>query len=364
MKVKHYLDYNATAHILPQAASIISELQLLPLNPSSGHAYGRQAKGIIEDARREIAEIIGVFASEIIFTASASEANNQLLKSCVNMPILVSAIEHPSILKTAQHIVSPIIIPVCENGVVDLQKLADLLPINSPFLVSVMLANNETGVIQPIEEIAKIVHAKGGMLHCDAVQALGKIEVDFATLSCDAMTLSGHKIGGGVGGACLVARNDIALQQLINGGGQELNRRAGTENVAAIAGFAEACKAIDLKKMLQIRTWLAAFEEIIEQNNGVIVGKQANRLPNTTCAIMPNMPAQTQLINCDLEGVAVSSGSACSSGRIEPSYVLKAMNIEYSLLANAIRFSDGHATTERDIIAASDVWLKIAARRK
>ncbi|HEU5048322.1 MAG TPA: cysteine desulfurase family protein [Rickettsiales bacterium] len=360
--IQHYLDYNATAPALPQVLEIIQELHSLPLNPSSVHTGGRKAKQVLDSARRTLAEVIGAFPAEIIFTSSGTEANNWAIRSFPGDVVLVSSIEHSSVLKTAQQR-NHILLPVTEEGAVDMEKLKYTLKDKKNFLVSVMLANNETGVIQPIQEIAALVHEAGGLLHCDAVQALGKIPVDFTNLGCDMMTLSAHKMGGTLGAAALVVKNGLPLQPFITGGGQEQNRRAGTENAAAIAGFAKAAELIDFKHMAQIRHWLDNFEAQVTSIGGRVIGKEAPRLPNTSCIVMPNVTAETQLISFDLEGIAASAGSACSSGRIEPSHVLKAMGMETAQATSALRISGGWATTEQDINVLTAAWEKLFRRK-
>ena len=349
-----YLDYNATAPAKPQVLELVRELQQLPLNASSVHSYGRQAKYLLDNARLKIAEIIGAFASEVIFAGSGTETNNWVMRAFADREIFVSAIEHPSILKLAINF-----IPVTIDGVVDLEKLETILPENA--LLSVMLANNETGVIQPIKEIADIVHKKSGLLHCDAVQAFGKIPVDFTNLDCDLMTISAHKMGGVIGAAALLVKNNIAIKPFLVGGGQERNYRAGTENIASIAGFAKACELIDFAEIANLRIWLDELENICGGEN--VIGRNSPRLPNTSCIFMPNVSSETQIINFDLSKIAVSAGSACSSGRIEPSHVLQAMNIANEKITNAIRISVGWATSQADIVAAGKVWQQIYERK-
>jgi cysteine desulfurase len=355
--MKHYLDYNATAPIRPEVLAVMQSLLALPLNSSSVHASGRRAKAVIEDARRSIAEHISAFANELVFTGSGTEANNWVLRAFSHLPLFVSAIEHSSIYKAAKVIGKTAIIPVDANGVVDVATLEAQLAGQNNFLVSVMLANNETGVIQPIRAIAEIVHAKSGLLHCDAIQALGKIEVNFSDLGCDLMTLSAHKMGGPVGAAALVIRDKLTVPAMLIGGGQELNRRAGTENIAAIGGFAKATELADLDHMKKLRGWLDQMETELPRE--LVIGASVPRLPNTSCIIMPNVLAETQLISFDLEGIAVSAGSACSSGRIEPSHVLKAMGIEDKMAAGTIRVSGGWGTTDKDIDITGRVWKKL-----
>lgn len=356
-----YLDYNATAPVRPQVIELVRELQALPLNASSVHGAGRKAKMIISQARSRLAEIIGVFASEVLFTASATEANNWALRSFPGHHLIVSAIEHASVLKTARLQGNTTIAPVTADGIVDVNALEAIIARQQgDFLVSVMLANNETGVIQPIRDIADAVHKQGGILHTDAVQALGKIRMDFNDLGCDMMTVAAHKMGGMIGSAALVVKNTLRLPPLLTGGGQESNQRAGTENVPAVAAFAKAVELIDLAQMQHLRGWL----DRLEAEAGNAVGQYSPRLPNTSCIIMPGVTAETQMIHLDLDNIAVSAGSACSSGRIETSHVLNAMQVPAADANCAIRISGGWATTQEDITAAEESWKKLYERRQ
>ncbi len=366
-----YLDYNATAPLRPAVRAAMEAVSSRPLNPSSIHAAGRQAKKLLEDARVVIAAALGAFPNEVLFTASGSEANNMVLRGFADRPILVSAIEHASIAKTGA-LLGAAVIPVNEDGVVILDALHDRLKaLNTPALVSVMLANNETGVIQPIRAIADIVHAHGGLLHCDAVQALGKMPLDWGMLGADMLTISGHKVGGPVGAAALLIRNDLPIRPLITGGGQELGRRAGTENVTAIIGFAalvkEVAHAPEAQEMARLRDWLqtellsAASDAAVLGAHSPLLEEEARRLPNTLCISMPGVKNETQLVRFDLEEFAVSAGSACSSGRIEPSHVLLAMGVPKAIAACAIRISMGWNTKESEVKLFAESWKKIYA---
>ncbi len=345
-----YLDYNATAPIRPQVAAAMQTLLSAPANPSSVHSFGRAAKKQLEDARARIAAAISVWPDEIIFTASGTEANNTALANARDA--LVSAVEHSSVLVGRQ------VIPVDANGIVSLSALSTMLEKHKPALVSVMLANNETGVIQPVAEIAALCRQHATLFHCDAVQALGKIPVDCGALGADMLTLSAHKCGGPLGAAALVVRRGVAFTPLLSGGGQELRRRAGTENVAAIVGFAKAVEEIDFAHMRELRAWLDAMEA----QCGTIFGKSALRLPNTSCIAMPGISNEVQLMDFDLQGFAVSAGSACSSGRIEVSHVLTAMGVPKTLAGCAIRVSGGWNTQESEIKAFTQAWCALHKR--
>jgi cysteine desulfurase len=353
-----YLDYNATAPLHPRALANMQEWLAVPTNPSSVHNFGRAAKKQLEDARKIIAEAISAWPNEIIFTGSGTEANATALNGFPQRRLLVSAIEHSSILKNVQDTIS-----VDANGIINLDDLGNKLQADArPALVSVMLANNETGVIQPIAEIASICKKYGALLHSDAVQALGKIPVDFSLLGADMLTISAHKAGGPLGAAALALKNNLAVKPLLTGGGQELGRRAGTENIAAISAFAAAVEAIDYRKMKSLRASLEEMEKQMQTAGGVVFAGGAARLPNTTCVAMPYVGNEVQLIDFDLNNYAVSAGSACSSGRIEKSHVLLAMGVAPELAQCAIRVSAGWNTSEDEIKKFTESWLKLAGR--
>lgn len=355
-----YLDYNATTPLLPQAREAMLATYEKPANPSSVHAYGREAKKQLENARKTIADAVSAWPNEVLFTASGTEANATALRGFAGRKILVSAIEHSSVKKA---VVDVHIVPVTHEGIIDLAALESTLKQQPHSLVSIMLANNETGIIQPIREAAALAHAHGALLHCDAVQALGKIPVDFGALGADMLSLSAHKCGGPVGAAALIARRDLAFAPLLAGGGQELGRRAGTENVAAIAGFAAALeKSANHTHINQVRQWLNAMEATLEASGAVVVGAGLPRLPNTSCVAMPGASGEVQLMDFDLSGFALSAGSACSSGRIEPSHVLLAMGFAPDLAACAIRISAGWNTKQAEIQAFTAQWLETRAR--
>ncbi|MBY0406176.1 MAG: aminotransferase class V-fold PLP-dependent enzyme, partial [Rickettsiales bacterium] len=302
---------------------------------------------------------VSAFPAEILFTATGTEANATALCGIPGRRVLVSAVEHSSVLKAA----NAEIIPVDANGVIRLSVLDEMLRGTPPALVSLMLANNETGVIQPVKEAAEIAHAHGALLHCDAVQALSKIPVEFAGLGADMMSLSAHKCGGPLGAAALVLKRDIPIVSLLRGGGQELGRRAGTENVAAIAGFAAAIeKTAGQPHIKQARHWLDVMEASMVASGAVVFGSSLPRLPNTTCVAMPGISGEVQLMNFDLAGFAVSAGSACSSGRIEPSHVLTAMGVDKATAGSAIRVSGGWNTTQKEIQDFTQAWLALRQR--
>ncbi len=327
-------------------------------NASSVHGEGRVARKLLDDAREQVARAVGVIAPMVVFTSGGSEANNMALRGAPVKRLLVSAIEHPSVIEAAKASGRTVeFIPVSGDGVVDLDALARMLP-GEKALVSVMLANNETGAVQPIRETVALAQAHGALVHTDAVQALGKLPVNFGLLGVDMMTLSAHKLGGPVGAGALVVRDGLALEPLVHGGGQELRRRAGTENLVAIAGFG-AVAQIKPNTVNGLRDRLESSLEDV-----VIFGATAERLPNTTCFAVPGLDAETLLMSLDLEGLAVSSGSACSSGKVAKSHVLAAMGVAPEISKAAIRVSLGWDTTEHHIDRFIAAWRKILARHK
>lgn len=353
--MRSYLDHNATSTLRPEARAAMLAAIDCTGNASSVHGEGRAARKLMDDAREQVARGVGVIAPMIVFTSGGSEANNLAIKGVAVERIIVSAIEHPSVLEAARAAGRPVeIVPVDGNGIVDLAALEKMLD-GPRALVSVMLANNETGVIQPVAEVARL--ARDHVVHCDAVQALGKLSLNFALLSVDILTLSAHKAGGPVGVGALVVRDGLALEPLVHGGGQELRRRAGTENLTAIAGFGAVANTRQDVRALRDR--LEA-----ELDGAVIFGKAVERLPNTTCFAFPGMSAETLLMAFDLAGVAVSSGSACSSGKVAKSHVLAAMGVEPEISGAAIRVSLGWDTTTENIDHFIAAWRKIRDRHK
>jgi cysteine desulfurase len=355
--VRSYLDHNATAPLRPEAkAAMLGALEVVG-NASSVHAEGRAARKILDDAREQVARAVGVIAPMVVFTSGGSEANNMALKAAPVDRLVVSAIEHPSVLEAARASGKEIaVIPVTGDGVIDLAALEALLE-GRKALVSVMLANNETGIIQPVAEVVRLTQANGHFVHTDAVQGLGKVPVNFGLLGVDLMTLSAHKLGGPLGAGALIVRDGLALEPLIHGGGQELRRRAGTENLAALAGFGAVAQA-----RINVRALRDRLEAALE--DAVVFGQAADRLPNTTCFAMPGMNAETLLMAFDLEGIAVSSGSACSSGKVAKSHVLAAMSVAPEISTAAIRVSLGWDTSEDMIDQFIAAWRKIASRHK
>jgi cysteine desulfurase len=368
-----YLDWNATAPLRPEAREAMAAAWDLSGNPSSVHAEGRHARRLVEDARAAVARAVGALPRNVVFTSGGTEANALALTPGLRRDsappverLLVSAIEHASVLAGGRFPTDTIgTIGVTSSGLLDLDRLRATLQSGPPALVSVMLANNETGAVQPVAEAAEIIHAAGGLLHVDAIQALGKIPFDIKGLNADLITISGHKIGGPKGvGAVVLAEGVRGLEPLLRGGGQELGRRAGTENVAGIAGFGAAVKAAmgslerDAIRLENLRNRL---EKGLRQTPGAIVfSEDVPRLPNTTLFTVPGMRAETAVIGFDLEGIAVSSGSACSSGKVQPSHVLKAMGFGPEIAQGAVRLSLGWSTSSADIDRCLEAWRKLA----
>jgi cysteine desulfurase len=376
MTERLYFDWNATTPLRPEAYAAMTAALRLTGNASSVHAEGRAARSLIEEARNKVAELAGVEAKNVTFTSGATEANMLALTSAIEIGgrkaprdrLFVSAIEHPSVRSGGRFPVSAVEeLPVTGDGRLDLSELRRRIATAERPLVSVMLANNETGVIQPIAEIARIVHGANGILHVDAVQAPGRVGCRIEELGADLLTLSSHKIGGPQGAGALIRRGDIHISDsLIKGGGQERGLRAGTENVAAIAGFGAAAVAAlavtqaDAARMAALRDRLEAGLKATTHAL-VIFGDASARLPNTTLFAVPGMKAETAIIAFDLNGIAVSSGSACSSGKVQASTVLAAMGVEPALSRGAVRVSLGWTTAERDVENLLNAWKNVVS---
>ncbi len=363
-----YLDYNATALIRPEALEAMTRVLARTGNPSSVHAAGRGARALVEEARTDISALVGGPASTVVFTSGGTEANALAIDSAVATGakrLIVSAIEHDSVLETAKASGAQVeYLPVDTHGVADLAwlkaRLADWDPIDGKPFVALMLANNETGVIQPVLEASGLVRAADGWLHIDAVQAAGRIMTDSRALGADTLSVSAHKLGGpqGVGALTFGPRATLVRRQ--HGGGQERGRRAGTENVAGIVAFAAAAHAA-MREAEPKAAWRDAAAARLKAEGAVIMGEGAPRLANTLCVAAPGQDAALQVMSLDLAGVMVSAGSACSSGKVKPSHVLAAMGLG-DLAACAVRVSGGWATTEDDWTAFADAWSQIHSR--
>lgn len=364
--MRSYLDHNATSPLRASARRAMLAAMDSGGNPSSVHGEGRAARALVETARKTLADAIGVLPAMVIFTGVGTEANNFAIKGAQVDRIVISAVEHSCVVEAAKATGKRLdIIGVDKNGVIDLEALEQNLASGTgTVLVSLMLANNETGVIQPVAQAARIAHEHNGLLHCDAVQALAKIPVNFGLLGIDMMTLSAHKIGGPQGVGALVMRDGITLDKYIHGGGQELGRRGGTENVAGIVGFAAAL-AESQENIIDISYLRDSFESKLQQVSPeiAIFGKQVERLPNTSYIALEGLKAQTALINLDLAGIAVSTGSACSSGKVTGSRVLAEMAVSDGLRDCALRISFGWNSTMADVDNFIKNWQRLVASR-
>jgi cysteine desulfurase len=371
---RSYFDWNATAPLRPQARAAMQAALERTGNASSIHSEGRAARALVEAARAQVAALVGAEPGNVTFTSGGTEANMLALTPALTVGgrpsprdrLLVSAIEHPSV-RAGGRFAAVELVGVSADGGIDLELAANMLAGAGKALVSVMLANNETGVIQPIREVAEIVHAAGGLLHVDAVQGAGRIDCDINELGADLMTVSSHKLGGPQGVGALVTNGNVLISQpLIVGGGQERGQRAGTENVAAIAGFgaaaaaAQASRAREAAAMAALRTRLEVALTTATPTM-VIIAATAPRLPNTTLFAVPGMKAETAIISFDLNGIAVSSGAACSSGKVQASPVLAAMGLDPALAHGAVRVSLGWTTTEIEVENLLNAWIKVAS---
>ncbi|MDB5407858.1 MAG: cysteine desulfurase [Rhodospirillales bacterium] len=359
-----YLDYNATAPVRPEVTAAVVAALSLGGNASSVHAAGRSARRAIERARDAVAALVGANVSDIVFVSGGSEANHLALRGSGRRRVLISAVEHDSVLRAVP---DAEIIPVDPAGIVDHAALAALLAGDpTPALVSIMLANNETGIIQPIAALAALVHAHGALLHCDAIQAAGKLPLDVAALGADLLSLSAHKLGGPQGIGALVVAGDLALAPLQAGGGQERGRRAGTENLPGIVGFGRAAE-IALRELANAATIAALRDDAQRRLQAIapaarVFGKDVPRLPNTLCITMPSVAAETQVISLDLAGVMVSAGAACSSGKVRASHVLTAMGESPEVASTAIRISLGWDSSAADVEHLVEAWGALHAR--
>ncbi len=373
---RYYLDHNATTPVRPEVIERVAETMSLKGNASSVHSEGRKTHSIVEASRETIRQFVNAPVNGLVFTSGGTESIHYALHGAVNAGlvhrIFVSAIEHPAVTENAQTTGVPVeIIPVLKNGCVDLNWLSRRLvhydgERDGGFLVCVMLANNETGVVQPCAEVAKITHEAGGLVFVDAAQAVGKVPVNFVMLGADMMSFTGHKFGGPLGIGALALRPNLSLDPVLRGGGHEMNRRAGTSNVPVIAGLAKACElAVDtLSRAAQIAHWRDQMQTTVEARGAIVWGGEVTRLPGTLSFSVNGFSAETQLMVLDLEGLAVSSGSACSSGKTKPSHVLAAMGAPDELAQCGMRISLGWNSTQDDVDAFIRIWPQVFARVK
>lgn len=366
-----YLDHNATTPLHKVVKSKMDEYCHLPLNPSSVHANGRLAKSLIEQARKNIANLVGVEEHgrdyQITFTSSGTESNNLILSNYLDGEIFISSVEHLSIYAFTKLYPNVTIIDVNRNGILNLEHIESRLAQSKmkKKLVSVMLANNETGILQPVKEIAAIAHKYGAQIHSDCVQAIGKIDINIADLDLDFATISSHKFGGPTGVGALVSKAQFHLNPMIIGGGQERSLRSGSENVLAILGFGEAAR-IASQELVQRQTHMSMLRDKLETelikdccNNIEIVGKNTKRLPNTSLIITHGKTAEIQLIAFDMKNIAISSGSACSSGKVGKSHVLFAMGYPSEKVACGIRISLGYGNNSDDVNHFLEIYKEL-----
>ncbi|MBB4399408.1 MULTISPECIES: cysteine desulfurase family protein [Rhizobium/Agrobacterium group] len=376
-----YMDWNATAPLLPAVRDVLVSALDLAGNPSSVHREGRAARAAVEGARREVAALVSGQAAHVTFTSGATEAANLVLTPDFKMGrapvryghLYVSAIEHPAFREGGRFSKADVTeIPVTSAGVIDLAALEALLSSHDAStglpMVACMMVNNETGILQPVAEAARLVHAAGGLMVVDAVQAAGRVPLDINALDVDFLVISSHKLGGPKGTGALVSRGEVMMPKpLIHGGGQEKGHRSGTENTLSVIGFGAAA-AVATRNLEIEAVRLAALRARLEDGmrvsapDVIIHGEDVARVGNTTFFTLPGLKAETGQIAFDIEGIALSAGSACSSGKVGESHVLTAMGRDPKL--GALRISLGHATDEADIERTLAAFTKIAGRRR
>jgi cysteine desulfurase len=372
-----YLDHNATTPLDPRVLeAMVAVLRDGFGNPSSLHWFGQRARSAVEDARGPVAALIGASPAEIVFTASGTEADNMALRGAAarakgpRRTIVITAIEHHAVLNTARGLseegYAVEIVRVDGGGRVDMDDLRAKVD-DRTALVSVMLANNETGVVQPVAEASRIAHERGALVHCDAVQAAGKVTVDVGSLGVDLLTLSAHKIYGPKGVGVLYVRRGTALGAFVRGGAQERNRRAGTENVAGIVGLGVAA-GLAQGHLEAERVRLGTLRDAFETRLLAIPGAERNgsesRVPNTANVSFEGTEAEGLVMALDLMGVAVSTGAACAAGAVEPSHVLRAMGLSPERVQASLRFSIGRATTEAELTRAVEAVRAAVERQR
>jgi len=370
-----YMDHNATAPVLEVAREAALAAMTLIGNPSSVHGPGRDARAAMEQARAQVAALAHARPRDIVFTSGGTEANNAVIRSSGARTIIISAVEHDCVLAAARAAEAAgatlYICPTDTDGIVDLDQLDDLLSrAEGSTLISVMAANNETGAVQPLSDIAARAKAAGARFHSDTVQAAGRIDLDIGAIGADYLTLSAHKIGGLKGVGAVVLCGDAPLNAFIAGGGQELGRRSGTENIPGIAAFGAAAASAMVTASDAAQSAIRARRDQLEAgircraNDAHILAANTARLANTSCIRMPGVRGETQVMHFDLNGIAISSGSACSSGKVKSSHVLRAMGLDDVAAGESVRISIGADTTDADIDRAVTVWTDLYDRRK
>lgn len=362
-----FFDNNATTPLLPAVKEAMLDIMGEPLNASSIHHFGRTAKLILETARTRVVNFTGADENyHAIFTATGTEANNLALRGLPDYKVITTEIEHASVLS----VVGQGLIPVDKSGVINLEALEAICAkaSGSKFLISIISANNETGVIQPLKAAADIVHKHGGLIHSDGTQSFGKIDFNICKLGLDMATISAHKFGGPLGAAALIARKNLALNAIMYGGGQEFRYRPGTQNLPTIHGFGIAAELAyntlaDYAKLAELRDYIQHEIKTISPES-VIFGEGADRIANTLSISMPNISSETQVIHFDINGFAVSAGSACSSGRIDLPYVQMAMGHTEEVARTSIRVSLGHSNTIDEAKLFVKVWQDLFLNSK
>lgn len=364
-----YLDYNASALVRPEVQDVMARALADNGNPSAVHAAGRRARARVETARAQVADLVGADPTAVVFSSGGTESNAQAILSALAAGcerLIVGATEHPCVAEAAAASGRPVeVLPVDANGVVDLVWLKEALSRPGRAVVAIHHANNESGVIQPIAEAARMVRAAGGWLHVDAIQSAGKIAVDMRTLDADTLTLSAHKLGGPQGVGALISREGVPVIRALHGAGQERGLRAGTENVPGIAGFGLAadCAARDLPHAAAHQAWRDAAQARVKAAGATIIGEAAERLPNTLFMAVPDWESPQQLISMDLMGLMVSAGSACSSGKTKASKAISAMGL-HDLGTGGVRVSGGWGTTQDDWSRFADAWAAAYAKHR
>ncbi|KQY96503.1 cysteine desulfurase family protein [Brevundimonas sp. Root1423] len=364
-----YLDYNASGLVRPEVQDVVAKALADNGNPSAVHAAGRRARARIETARAHIGDLVGADAQSVIFSSGGTESNAQAIISAIAAGcerLIVGATEHPCVAEAATASGKPVkMLPVDSRGVVDLNKLRQLLGQPGKAVVAIHHANNESGVIQPIAEAARLVRSAGGWLHVDAIQSAGKIPVDIRELMADSLTLSAHKLGGPQGVGALVLGEGREAVRILHGAGQERGLRAGTENVPGIAGFgvSAVCAARDLQTAMSHAAWRDAAEAVVKKAGATIIGEGAERLPNTLFMAVSDWESPQQLITLDLMGLMVSAGSACSSGKTKPSRAILATGM-IDKATGGIRISGGWGTVEDDWTRFAAAWVEAYAKHR
>jgi cysteine desulfurase len=364
-----YLDYNASGLVRPEVQDVMAKALADNGNPSAVHAAGRRARARIETARAQIAELVGADAQSVVFSSGGTESNAQAIISAIAAGcerLIVGATEHPCVAEAATASGKPVkMLPVDSRGVVDLNKLRQLLGEPGKAVVAIHHANNESGAIQPIAEAARLVRSAGGWLHVDAIQSAGKIPVDIRELRADSLTLSAHKLGGPQGVGALVMGEGREAVRILHGAGQERGLRAGTENVPGITGFgmSAVCAARDLQIAQSHAAWRDAAEAVVKKAGATIIGEGAERLPNTLFMAVSDWESPQQLITLDLMGLMVSAGSACSSGKTKPSRAILATGL-IDKATGGIRISGGWGTVEDDWKRFAAAWVEAYAKHR